>query len=74
MKNPSAMLTELEGMINSGETPAFELITMIKNIIEDDIMPALQSTRDAAAGETTDALTAIQACNDQSKTREGEIA
>merc|ERR1712106_337201 len=62
MKNPSAMLTELEGMVRSGETPAFDLVTTIKSLIEDDIMPGLQSTRDAAAQTTADALSAIQAC------------
>jgi len=73
MKNPSAMLTELEGMVRSGETPAFDLITTIKNLIDDDISPCLQSTRDAAAEETTHRLSAFQLCNNQSKRKEGEI-
>merc|ERR1719503_391539 len=70
MKDPNAMLTKLEGMVDSGETPAFGLVTMIKNIIVDDIMPGLDASRDAAAEDTTDALRAIQVCNNQSKTRE----
>jgi len=73
MKSPNAMLTELEGMIHSGEKPAFALISMIKNLIQDDISPVLQATRDAAAEDTTDALRAIQLCNSQSKTKEGKI-
>jgi len=73
MTNPSAMLTELEGMVRSGETPAFDLITTIKTLILDDIMPCLQTTRDAAAQATTDALSAIQSCNNVSKTEEGNI-
>merc|ERR1719159_1298698 len=67
MKNPSAMLTELEGMVRSGETPAFNLITTIKNLIEDDIMPGLQTTRDE------DALSAIKKCNNESKAEEARI-
>jgi len=73
MKNPSAMLTELEGMVRSGETPAFDLITTIKNLIEDDIMPGLETTRDAAAEATRDALSEIQSCNNKSKTEEANI-
>merc|ERR1719401_2565228 len=73
MKNPSAMLTELEGMVLSGETPAFNLITTIKSLIEDDIMPGLQATRDADAQTTTDALSAIQSCNNASKAEEARI-
>merc|ERR1719215_506456 len=74
MKNPSAMLTELEGMVRSGETPAFDLITTIKTLILDEIMPSLKTTRDAAADATTDALTQIQSCNNKSKTAEANIA
>jgi len=73
MKNPSAMLTELEGMVRSGEAPAFDLIATIKSLIEDEIMPGLQITRDAAAEATTDALRVIQSCNNESKTEEGKI-
>jgi len=73
MKNPSAMLTELEGMVRSGEAPAFDLITTIKSLIEDEIMPGLQITRDAAAEATTNALREIQSCNNESKTEEGKI-
>jgi len=73
MNNPSAMLTELEGMVRSGETPAFNLITTIKNLIEDDIMPGLQSTRDEDALATTDALNAIKKCNNESKAEEARI-
>jgi len=73
MKNPSAMLTELEGMIRSKETPALDVITTIKSLIHDDIMPCLESTREAAAQETTNRLSAFQLCNNKSKIREGEI-
>merc|ERR1719161_1865551 len=52
MKKPSAMLTELEGMVRSGETPAFDLITTIKTLILDEIMPSLKTTRDTAADAT----------------------
>jgi len=74
MKNPSAMLTELEGMVRSGETPAFDLITTIKTLILDEIFPNLKTTRDAAAEATTDALREIQSCNKRSKTEEANIA
>ena len=74
MKNPSAMLAELEGMVRSGETPAFDLITTIKTLILDEIMPSLKTTRETAAGATTDALTRIQKCNNESKTEEANIA
>ena len=74
MKNPSAMLAELEGMVRSGETPAFDLITTIKTLILDEIMPSLKTTRDAAAEATTDALMRIQQCNNVSKEQERRIA
>jgi len=73
MKDPSAMLAVLEGMVRSGETPAFDLITTIKNLIEDDIMPGLENTRDAADVATRDALREIQSCNNKSKTEEANI-
>jgi len=73
LKNPSAMLTEFEGMVRSGETPAFDLISTIKNLIEDDIMPGLQTTRDEAAEATSAALREIQSCNNKSKTKEAGI-
>jgi len=73
MNDPSAMLTEFEGMVSSGETPAFDLITTIKNIIEDTILPGLEVTRDAAAEATSDALRRIQLCNNESKTEERRI-
>jgi len=72
-ENPSAMLTELEGMVRSGETPAFELITTIENLIQAEIMPGLGNTQDSAAQDTTAALSAIDTCNSQSKMKEGQI-
>jgi len=74
MKDPSAMLTELEEMVHSGEAPAFDMISMIKSTIQDDIMPALQTTRDAAVNATIDHLDAIQVCNDESLARADTIA
>jgi len=74
MKDPSAMLTELEEMVNAGETPTFDVVSMIKSAIQDDIMPGLQTTRDAAANETDDRLDAIELCNDESKTHADQIA
>jgi len=71
--DPGAMLTELEGMVRAGETPAFELITEIKGLIQDEIMPGLQATQDSAAQDTADALSAIESCNSQSKLKEGQI-
>jgi len=46
IKDPSAMLTELEGMVRSGETPTFDLVSSIKDIIENQIMPGLRDTQD----------------------------
>jgi len=74
MKNPSAMLTELDGMVRSGETPAFDLVTTIKTLILDEIMPSLKTTRDLADSATKDALRAIQMCNNDSQKRQDEIA
>ena len=74
MKNPSAMLTELEGMVRSGDTPAFNVIATIKNLIQNDIMPALQTTRVEAANVTTDHLNAIISCNTVSQTAAADIA
>jgi len=70
MKNASAALLELQEMVRSGEAPAFDQIDTIKKIIEDDIMPVLSTTRDAAVQATTDHRNAIQLCNDQSKAAE----
>jgi len=74
MTNSSAMLTEIEGMVRSGEAPAFQLVTAIKSLILDDIMPDLQATQDAAAQATAEALNDIESCNNASKQAEGMIA
>jgi len=74
MKNPNAMLTELEGMVRSGETPAFDLISTIKTLILDEIMPSLKTTRELADEATEEALRAIQACNNASQEKEDHIA
>jgi len=74
MKDPSSMLTELEEMVHSGETPTFDVISVIKSTIQDDIMPGLQATRGAAANDTIDFLDAIDLCNDESKARADQIA
>lgn len=74
MKDPMAMLTTIEGMVSSGQTPAFDLVTTIKSLIVDQIQPGLQTTRNSAAEETADALESIRLCNTQSKTQEGVIA
>jgi len=73
MKEPSSMLAEFEEMVHSGETPAFDLVSMIKGIIQDEIMQCLQTTRDVAANETADRLAAIELCNDESKARADQI-
>jgi len=73
IKDPSAMLTELEGMVRSGETPTFDLVSSIKDIIENQIMPGLRDTQDAAAQDTVDALSVIDSCHNQSKVNEGKI-
>jgi len=74
MKNPSAMLTELEGMVRSGEAPTFDLVSTIKDIIDNQVMPGLQETQDAAAQDTVDALSAIQLCHNQSRVNKGKIS
>jgi len=74
MRDPSAMLAELEEMVHSGGAPAFDMVSMIKSTIQDSIMPGLQATRKASASETTEHLDAIQLCNDQAKARAAEIA
>jgi len=74
IKDPTAILTEIEGMVSSGDTPASELISTIKSLILDQIMPGLQTTRESAAQETAEALEAVRLCNNQSKTQEGLIA
>jgi len=73
MKDPSSMLTELEELVHSGETPTFDVISVIKSTIQDDIIPGLQTTRGAAANDTTDFLDAIELCNDESKARADQI-
>jgi len=74
MKNPIAMLTEVEGMVRSGNHPTFQLVTAIRSLILDDIIPGLQTTRDAAAQVTAEALNDIESCNNASKQAEGMIA
>ena len=73
MKDPSSMLAEFEEMVHSGEAPAFDLVSTIKNIILDEIMQCLQTVRDVAANETADRLAAIELCNDESKARADQI-
>jgi len=73
MKNASAMLSEFEGMISAGEEPAFDVISQIKGLVENDLMPGLATLQNLSAQDTNEFLDAIQACNDDSKTKEGEI-
>jgi len=73
IKDPSAMLTKLEDMVHHGEAPSFDLVATIKSTIQDEIMPTIQTTRDAAKQSTTDALNAIQMCNNESATKEKDI-
>jgi len=73
MKDPSSMLAEFEEMVHSGEAPAFDLVSMIKSTIQDEIMQCLQTTRDVAANETADRLAAIELCNNESKARADQI-
>jgi len=74
MKDPSAMLTELEGMVRSGKTPTFDLIATVRSVIINEVMPAHQATRDDAAKATTDHLSKIHSCHNKSKTEEDNIA
>merc|ERR1719215_922645 len=73
MKDPTAMLTEFEGMVRSGETPTHDLVSSIKDLIDNHIMPGLRDTRNAAVQDTHDALSVIDSCNYQSKVNEGKI-
>ena len=59
MKDPSAMLAELEGMVLSSETPTFDLVSSMKDIFENQIMPGLQYTQYAAAQDTGDVLSVM---------------
>merc|ERR1719401_265448 len=73
MKDPTAMLTEFEGMVRSGQTPTHDLVSSIKDLIDNHIMPGLRDTREAAVQDTHDALSVIDSCNNQSKVNEGKI-
>ena len=73
VKNASAMLSEFEGMISAGEAPAFDVISQIKGLVENDLMPGLATLQNLSAQDTNEFLDAIQACNNDSKANEGEI-
>ena len=59
IKDSSAMLAELEGMVRFGETPTFDLVSIIEDIFENQIMPGLQYTQYAAAQDTGDVLSVM---------------
>ena len=61
--NSNAILTELEEHVRSGTTPPFEVISQIKSLIMDDIMPDLQTARDTVAQDTTKVMSEIATCN-----------
>ena len=65
MKDPSAMLAELEGMVLSSKTPTFDLVSSMKGIFENQIMPGLQYTQYAAAQDTGDFLSVVDSCHNQ---------
>lgn len=73
MENASAMLSEFEGMISAGESPAFDVISRIKGFVENDLMPGLATLRNLSTQDTNEFLDTIQSCNDASKKKEGEI-
>jgi len=74
LKDPNAMLATLENMVRSGETPTFDLISMIRKIIDEQVMPGITSTHVASALDTTEFLNAFKLCNNESKTGEADIA
>ena len=73
MQDPGAMLAGLEEMVSSGEAPPFDTISTIKSLIQDELMPDLQTTREAADDDTADYLAGVWSCNDASKTRAANI-
>ena len=73
MQDPGAMLAGLEEMVSSGEAPPLDTISKIKSLIQDELMPDLQTTREAADDDTADYLAGVWSCNDASKTRAANI-
>ena len=67
------MLTELEGIVRSGETPAFDVVSKIKSLIEYEMKPGLVNMRNLTTQDALDFSDAIQLCNDQSKVKEAAI-
>jgi len=73
IKDASAMLSELEGMIDAGDAPAFDIVTEIESLVKSELLPDLATLRGLSTQDTNDFSDAIQLCNDNSKTKEREI-
>ena len=67
LNKPAAILTELEQKAAAGEVPAFDVISQIKTLVTDDIMPYLQDSRDQAIQQATELRALVTACNEDFK-------
>ena len=66
-KNPSAILTELEGMAGSGEGPAFDVASEIKTLVLENLMPDLDASFERAEKTKISLLEALNTCNAEYK-------
>jgi len=73
LKNPDAILAELDNAVMSGQAPAFEVISKIRMLIVDQMKPGLMTLRQFSEEESSDFSDEIQACNDKSKENERSI-
>jgi len=67
LNKPAAILAEFEEKVTAGEVPAFDVISQIKTLVTDDIMPYLQDSRDQAIQQATELRALVTACNDDFK-------
>ena len=72
LKDSSAMLADLEGMVSVRGTPTFDLVSSIEDIFENEIRPGLRDTQYAAAQDTFDVLSVIDSCHKPVKGEGGQ--
>merc|ERR1719379_2457486 len=70
---PHHLLEQVEAMSRSGEKVDPGKLTTIKNLVDDDLIPALVATQQAAQAQVQRNLAAVQTCNDKTSDKLSEI-
>jgi hypothetical protein len=67
------LLAEVESMVHSKRTPDRSKIKVIQDIVEQELLPDLMTTHNAAQQQVKTNLKAIDTCNSNTTSRQGQI-